>query len=141
MQVAREPSPVDADVGQHPGVARGGMPDSSTAGRTLATLSHSGGHIDYDIVSLAGWQENFTLDTWNAGSGFRLQQLARIRPNLPRPFAIPRSEGTCMRRLAFTKRTKTVPAPAVRPVAGEGRNNEGLVAAAAVLLNATPLNR
>ena len=47
----------------------------------------------------------------------------------------PTIEGTCMRKPALTKRTKTDPVP---PVAGETGNSEleGLV-----LLNATPLIR
>ena len=49
----------------------------------------------------------------------------------------PTIEGTCMRRPALTKRTKTDP-EAETPAAGETGNNE---APAAFPLNATPLMR
>ena len=46
----------------------------------------------------------------------------------------PTIEGTCMRRPAFTRRSKTFP---VTPVGETGKSE----AAALVLLNATPLMR
>src|SRR6266403_4362354 len=52
------------------------------------------------------------------------------------PVCDPTMEGTCMRKPAFTKRTKTEP---VAGTVGEGTGNNE--ADALVLLNATPLNR
>ena len=58
------------------------------------------------------------------------------------PVCDPTIDGTCMRKPAFTKRTKTVPVvPAVTPVTGEVANSEGLGVTALALLNATPLKR
>src|SRR5882672_1545189 len=50
----------------------------------------------------------------------------------------PTIDGTCMRKPAFTKRTKTVP---VTPVAGNVGNSDGLRAEATVLLNPMPFTR
>src|SRR6516162_10590808 len=56
----------------------------------------------------------------------------------PVPVCDPTIEGTCMRRPAFTSRTRMVPVLKVRPEAGLVANSE---ADGLVLLNATPLMR
>src|SRR6266403_5059564 len=67
------------------------------------------------------------------------------------PVCDPTIEGTCMRKPALTKRTKTFPViPVVTGVTtpvvlvvvpAMARNNEGLMVAVLALLNATPLKR